>query len=136
LGIMTGMQTSNPPESALSPKRNLRRLEALRDRVRARHGGALVWRIGVTVIGVVIIAVGIVLLPLPGPGWLIIFAGLGVLATEYEWAKRLLRFARDQVQRWTDWVKRQPRVVQVVVGVLGVAFLAAIFLGVYVVLYR
>jgi len=84
---------------------------------------------------VAIVVGGIILLPLPGPGWLIIFAGLGVLATEYEWARRLLRFARAQVSRWTEWVKRQPRWIQGVVGLVGAAFLAAVFVLVYLVLY-
>ena len=132
---MTRTQTSGTQKSGLSPKRFVGRLEAFRERVRSRPGGALIWRTGVTVVGVLVIVVGIVLLPLPGPGWVIIFAGLGVLATEYEWAKRLLRFARDQVQRWTDWLKRQPRWLQAVVGVVGLAFLAAVFVGVYLLLY-
>jgi uncharacterized protein (TIGR02611 family) len=59
-----------------------------------------------------VILVGIVLLPLPGPGWVIIFAGLGLLAVEFVWARRLLRFARRQVGRWTDWVRRQPLLVR------------------------
>ncbi|WP_375503566.1 TIGR02611 family protein [uncultured Jatrophihabitans sp.] len=130
------MDSASSETTEVSSHRSVRQVEAFRDRVRSKPGGALGWRIGVTVVGVAIVAGGIVLLPLPGPGWLIIFAGLGVLATEYEWAKRLLRFARDQVQQWTDWVKRQPRWIQGVVGVLGAVFLAAVFLGVYVVLYR
>lgn len=48
----------------------------------------------VTVGGVLVILVGVVLLPLPGPGWLVIFAGLGLLATEYAWARRLLAWTR------------------------------------------
>jgi uncharacterized protein (TIGR02611 family) len=123
-------QTDVTPEAGRS-----NRLTAFRARVRGLPGGWLAWRIGVTVIGVAIIVGGIILLPLPGPGWLIIFGGLGVLATEYEWAKRLLRFARAQVSRWTDWVKRQPRWMQAVVGVLGLAFLVAVFYVVYLVLY-
>ncbi|WP_375483680.1 TIGR02611 family protein [uncultured Jatrophihabitans sp.] len=132
---MTRSDTTSPPESESSPKRLVRRAEAFREGVRARPGGTLGWRIAVTAVGVVVVLGGIVLVPLPGPGWLIIFAGLGVLATEYEWARRLLRFARDQVQRWTDWVKRQPRWIQGLVGLLGVVFLAAVFVAVYVVLY-
>jgi uncharacterized protein (TIGR02611 family) len=122
--------TDTPPETG-----RVNRVTTFRARVRALPGGWLAWRIGVTVIGVAIIVGGIILLPLPGPGWLIIFAGLGVLSTEYEWAKRLLRFARAQVSRWTDWIKDQPRWMQAVVGVLGLAFLAAVFYVVYLVLY-
>lgn len=117
-----------PPESS-SPRAAVRRLDALRAGVRGRPGGELGWRIGVTVVGVVVIIGGIVLLPLPGPGWLIIFGGLGILATEYVWAQRLLGFARTQVRRWTDWIKTEPRWVQAAVGVLGLAFLAAVALA-------
>jgi uncharacterized protein (TIGR02611 family) len=80
-----------------------------RARIRALPGGWLAWRIGVTVVGVAVIIGGIILLPLPGPGWLIIFAGLGILATEYAWAARLLGYARAQVSRWTKWITRLPR---------------------------
>lgn len=99
---------------------------SIRARVRALPGGWLAWRIGVSVAGAAIIVVGIVLLPLPGPGWLIIFAGLGVLASEYSWAARLLRFARDQVQRWATWTRRQPLAIQAVIGVAGFAVLVVI----------
>jgi uncharacterized protein (TIGR02611 family) len=44
----------------------------------------------VTLVGVVLIAVGIVLLVLPGPGLLVMALGLAVLATEYPAAQRLL----------------------------------------------
>jgi uncharacterized protein (TIGR02611 family) len=104
----------------------LRRAVGFRDRVRANPAGRVVWRVAITVLGVGIIGVGIALLPLPGPGWLIIFAGLGLLATEYEWAARLLRLARRQVAAWTAWVRRQNRVVQVLVGVAGVVLLAGV----------
>jgi uncharacterized protein (TIGR02611 family) len=58
------------------------------------------------IVGVVLILVGIVLsLPLvPGPGLLVIFIGLTVLSTEFEWARRLrerlrtmFRHARERV---------------------------------------
>ena len=54
-----------------------------------------------TLLGVVLILVGIVMLPLPGPGpgWPVIFAGLGVLATEYAWAKRLLHRLKMRLRR-------------------------------------
>jgi uncharacterized protein (TIGR02611 family) len=105
------------------------RIAEFRDRVRRRPGGWVAWRVGVTVVGLAVIAGGIVLLPLPGPGWLIIFAGLGVLGTEYEWAKRLLGWLRDMVRRWTEWVRRQPRWGQVLIGLAGLVFLAAIAYG-------
>ncbi len=94
--------------------------------MRALPGGWVAWRIGITVVGVAIIAGGIVLLPLPGPGWLIIFAGLGVLATEYTWAARLLTWARDQVLRWTEWLKGQPIWIRLLVGLLTLLVLVGV----------
>ena len=129
---MARTQTA-PAESKAAAGRN--RITAFRERARRTRGGFLAWRIAVTVLGVAVIAGGIVLLPLPGPGWVIIFAGLGLLATEYDRASRLLKYARRQVARWTDWVKRQPRWIQVLTGLLGVAFLAGVLYVVYRLLY-
>jgi uncharacterized protein (TIGR02611 family) len=122
-----------PPNSSANV--GVGRLRAFRDRVRRRRGGWLAWRIGVSVIGVAVIVVGIILLPLPGPGWLIIFAGLGVLATEYEWAQRLLGWLRDILRRWTAWVTRRPRWIQAIIGLAGLVFLAAIAYGAWLI-YR
>ena len=37
-----------------------------------------------------LLVAGIAMLALPGPGWLTIFAGLTLLATEFDWARQLL----------------------------------------------
>ena len=50
----------------------------------------LLRRIAVTVAGVVILAVGVVLLVAPGPGLLVIALALAVFAIEYRWARRHL----------------------------------------------
>ena len=105
------------------------RLGQVRARVRALPGGWLAWRIGVTLIGIAVIAIGIVLLPLPGPGWLIIFAGLGILATEYTWAARLLTWVRSQVVRGTRWLAAQPRWAQFAGTMLSLALLAGLVLA-------
>ena len=94
-----------------------------RDRVRALPGGTLTVRIVVTTLGLAVIAVGIILLPLPGPGWLIIFAGMGILATEYAWAARLLQRARRYVGAWTRWVTRQPLPIR---GLIALGFMAIV----------
>lgn len=110
-------------------------LERGRDRLRTfvskAPGGLLTWKILIAVLGLAIIVLGVILLPLPGPGWLIIFVGLGLWGTEFDWAKRLLRFARRQVGAWTDWVQRQPRWIQGLVGLAGLIFLAAVLYGTY-----
>lgn len=51
-------------------------------------------RIAIGVTGAAIILVGIALLVLPGPGVLTIAAGLGVLGTEFEFARRYMQWCR------------------------------------------
>ncbi len=55
-------------------------------------------RVVLTVIGVVLLLVGFVLsLPLvPGPGILVMLAGLALLASEYDWAQDVLLWARER----------------------------------------
>jgi uncharacterized protein (TIGR02611 family) len=109
------------------PQRNA--LAAFRARVRRLPGGWLAWRIMISIVGGAIIVVGIILLPLPGPGWLIIFLGLGLWGTEFEWASRLLHWVRAQVKRWTDWVLTKPRWLQMAIGLALFLFTAAVVVG-------
>lgn len=55
-------------------------------------------RIGVAVVGGVVVVTGIVLMPLPGPGMLIVLAGLAILATQFEWAQDVLDRARARAK--------------------------------------
>jgi uncharacterized protein (TIGR02611 family) len=105
------------------------RRRSVRQRVRSWPGGRLTWRIGVTIAGAAVIVAGVILLPLPGPGWLIIFGGLGILATEYMWAARLLQRMRSLVRGWTDWAARQPLWVRLVIGVVGLVVVGGIVLA-------
>ena len=77
---------------------------------------------GVGLVGGLVVAFGIATIPLPGPGWLTVIAGLFVLATEFAWAERLLEFTRRHVARWTEWLGRQSLAVRVLVAVLTAAF--------------
>ncbi|MGZ5214164.1 MAG: PGPGW domain-containing protein [Actinomycetota bacterium] len=64
-------------------------------------------RIAITVVGVVVVLAGLALLVLPGPGWLLIFVGLSILGSEYVWAQRLLRIAKQQANNAKDKVLRK-----------------------------
>ncbi|RJK92995.1 TIGR02611 family protein [Vallicoccus soli] len=86
------------------------------------------YRATVAVLGAAVVALGVVLLPLPGPGWLIIFAGLALLATEFAWAQRLLGFARERVAAWTRWLGRQSWPVRGAVAA-GCALVVVLALG-------
>jgi uncharacterized protein (TIGR02611 family) len=105
------------------------RMSAIRAAVRRWPGGWLIWRIGVTLVGLIVVLVGVVLIPLPGPGWLIVFLGLGIWSTEYAWARRLTQGVRLLINRWWHWLGAQPRWVQAGIAVLGIAFMAVIVLG-------
>jgi putative transmembrane protein PGPGW len=61
-------------------------------------------RIAVTIAGVVVLLAGAVMLVLPGPGVVVILLGLAILATEYVWAERLLRKAREKFDDAKDTV--------------------------------
>jgi uncharacterized protein (TIGR02611 family) len=80
------------------------------------------YRIAVGVFGGLVVALGVVAIPLPGPGWLIVIAGLFVLATEFLWAERLLEFTKKHVKRWTDWVGDQAVWVRLLIGLATAAF--------------
>jgi uncharacterized protein (TIGR02611 family) len=97
-----------------------------RDRIRAHPVLGWVYRVAVGVVGALIIVLGIVMIPAPGPGWLVVFAGLGVLATEFSWAHRVLTYARRKVHAWTAWIKRQSLVVRIMVGLAGLAIIAGV----------
>lgn len=61
----------------------------------------------IALIGGTLLLVGVVLLVLPGPGLAIIVAGLAVLATEFYWARRWLRKAKQTATRAGKWAGRQ-----------------------------
>lgn len=68
-------------------------------------------RAAVFSLGVVLVAAGVALLVLPGPGLLLIIAGLAVLATEFAWAEYLLDKAKDQagkVRSKAGSIRRRP----------------------------
>jgi tellurite resistance protein TerC len=54
----------------------------------------VVRRVIVSVVGATILLIGIALLVLPGPAFVVIPVGLATLATEYAWARRWLKKAR------------------------------------------
>ena len=98
---------------------------AWRRRLRANPVTARLYRIAVAVVGAVVVAAGLVAVPAPGPGWLIVFAGVGIWATEFEWAQRLLRWGRGLLTQWSHWMGRQPVWVR---GLVGLATLVAVLL--------
>lgn len=64
-------------------------------------------RMVVLVVGLTLLAAGVVMLVLPGPGIAAILAGLALLATEFAWARRLLAHARRRFDAARDKVRRR-----------------------------
>ncbi len=60
----------------------------------ARYGK----RILVIVAGSAVTITGVAMLVLPGPGFLVIFTGLAILSSEFEWADRLKQRVRDRAE--------------------------------------
>lgn len=52
-------------------------------------------RIAVTVVGFAVLFAGIVMMVTPGPGVVVILAGLAILASEWAWAERALDKAKE-----------------------------------------
>ncbi len=94
-----------------------RRWSRRRDRLRERPKVDFGYRIAVGVVGLVVLGVGIVTIPYPGPGWAIVFVGLGILATEFDWAQRLLTYAKERYDKVMDWFHGQGKFVQILGGV-------------------
>jgi uncharacterized protein (TIGR02611 family) len=95
-----------------------RRWGRWRDQLRERPRVEFFYRIAVAVVGLAVLGLGILAIPYPGPGWAIVFIGLGILATEFDWARRLLAFAKERYDKVMDWFHRQPAYVQILGGLL------------------
>jgi uncharacterized protein (TIGR02611 family) len=102
-----------------------RRWARWRDGLRERPVVDVVYRVAVATVGFGVLAVGILAIPYPGPGWAIVFLGLGILATEFRWAQRLLRFAKDRYDHVMAWFRARGVWVQVA----GVMFTTAVVLA-------
>ncbi|UYM06682.1 PGPGW domain-containing protein [Solicola gregarius] len=77
-------------------------------------------------LGVLLLLVGIAGLVLPGPGLLIMFAGVAVLALEFEWAARRVDFIRDKAMDAAEYgVANWFRILISAAGAVGV-FIAGI----------
>ena len=83
----------------------------LRSFVKRTKAGQLIWRIFIGVLGGTITVLGAIALVAPGPGVLILLAGLGILASEFVWASRAVSKTKSIAQTAADkvgmptWIK-------------------------------
>jgi uncharacterized protein (TIGR02611 family) len=105
------------------------RRHRLRARIEANPSLRRTYRVGVAVLGGIVLVAGVAMIPYPGPGWLVVFAGLAILATEFHWARRVLHYARGKYDAWTDWLGRQTLLVRLaVLALTGLVVLATLYL--------
>lgn len=96
-----------------------------RDKLRDRPAVDLSYRIIVGVVGTLVLLVGIIAIPYPGPGWAIVFLGLGILATEFRAAQIVLHHARARYDAAMAWFTRQ----HIAVKALSALFTAAVVIA-------
>lgn len=122
---------SDDVDATADPRSWGRWIRARRDSIRRRPAAYRIYRIIVGVLGSAIVVGGLALVPLPGPGWVIVFVGLALLATEFVWAAKVEKFARDQVKAWTHWLGQQPLPIRILFGVLTFLFVAGVVYGLF-----
>jgi uncharacterized protein (TIGR02611 family) len=103
-------------------------LKERRERHKARHH---LIRVAAAIGGFLIVVVGIIMIPLPGPGLLVVAAGLAVLALEFAWAEHLLERTVDRISDAGEKVRTASRLEQTLLVLLGAVVAAGALTVVY-----
>ncbi|MFF4789782.1 TIGR02611 family protein [Streptomyces sp. NPDC001276] len=135
--------SDEPEEPAEAPGRAKAEAEAgeARDRrglgsrapafVRSRRVLHLGWQVGIFLAGLLVVIAGVVMLALPGPGWVVIFGGMAIWATEFVWAQLVLRWTKRKVteaaQQALDPEVRRRNIALTLTGLVIVAALAGVY---------
>ncbi|MFF9120776.1 TIGR02611 family protein [Streptomyces massasporeus] len=100
--------------------------------IKARRALHVSWQVGVFIIGLAVVVAGIIMLPLPGPGWVVIFGGMAIWATEFVWAQLVLRWTKRKVteaaQRALDPKVRRRNIILTSIGLVIVGVLVGFYL--------
>ncbi|MEU7283158.1 TIGR02611 family protein [Streptomyces sp. NPDC045431] len=123
-GDVTGRETDEPALGSRAP-----------GFIKARRTLHLSWQVGVFVVGLAVVGAGIVMLPLPGPGWVVIFGGMAIWATEFVWAQLVLRWTKRKVteaaQRALDPRVRRRNIILTTIGLVIIAALVGVYVWKY-----
>jgi len=75
-----------------------------RRKIREDNRKLAVYRAAVGVLGLILVALGFVSGPIPGPGGIpLILLGLAVWSSEFEWAHQLMQWFKAQLHRYRTW---------------------------------
>ena len=106
---------------------------AWRARIKSRPASRRLYRLAVFGVGLGIVLVGLALVPLPGPGWAIVFLGIAIWASEFEKAQQLLEWGKGVLSRWNTWVLAQAWYVKVGVALATMALVGLVFWGLFII---
>lgn len=125
------------PRPRAGPHEGRRPRGRLHTRMHRNPATALATKIGVTIVGVLVLLAGVVMMVTPGPGLVGIAVGLAILATEYDWAARWLQVARHKLAEAKDRAEqmdpavRRRRIMLVGAVVVVVACLGAWYVATF-----
>ena len=111
------MSTQTPPEKHSLSEKLAKRRERHVQRSKA-------YRVAFAILAVIVILGGLALVPLPGPGWAIVFVGLGMLALEFKWAENLMEKVLNRIEAAQEAAKNASpfqKAFVTLAGVLGIA---------------
>ncbi|MET3637540.1 TIGR02611 family protein [Curtobacterium sp. NPDC087080] len=97
--------TTAPETDADDRHHRFRWFRRMRAWIHARPGVHLFYKVLVGIVGGLVVVIGLILVPLPGPGWLVVFIGLTILASEFHFFHRIITWLRAQLHRFWDWAK-------------------------------
>lgn len=103
------------------------RLENYHRSLKTRRHGWLV-RPAVLVVGAFVVVTGIIMIPLPGQGWLTLFLGIALLSLEAQWARRVLSWGVGAYDGISGWYRQLPLPGRVMVMTALCAVITATFL--------
>ena len=101
---------------------------AWRRKIRQNPHQLRIYRVGVAVAGLLLICLGVVTGPLPGPGGIpLVLLGLAIWSSEFEWAYKLRQRFKAEVKKFRGWPTRKKVLFWVVFfavcGLLGYCYL-------------
>lgn len=87
-------------------------------------GAGTVRRVALETLGWILVVGGIAALVLPGPGLLMVFAGMAILSQQYEWAERRLEPVKKRAMETAEESVQNP--LRITLSVLGALFVMAV----------
>lgn len=101
--------TSGPPTDARTHRHHVlidpeEDRWAWRRRIRRNPHRLRIYRVGIGIAGILLICLGLITGPLPGPGGIpLVLLGLAVWSSEFEWAHRLRQRFKDEIRKFHGW---------------------------------